>query len=420
MDSFDDVIVGGGPAGLSAIQSIREVDRKASLLWISDEPYLPYSKVLLPYLLSGKIKEAKLMLIDQQGLENLGVTLWTKSPVLSLNVGKKSLEVKEGKEVAFNKLLIASGASPVFPKIPGIKTKGVFGLRTLNDVRQITQGVGKKDKVVIWGGGLVGTQAANALFLKGIQASLVVSSPHILSQILDSETAKVVQKKIGKQGPTLYLREDITEIQSKGGRISSVVLKSGKKLKTNLLIVGKGVEPNIDFLMGSKIGLDRGVLVDQRMATHIPDIYAAGDVAVDVDLLSGKRSHVAIWPKAVEEGRVAGRNMAGEEMIYPGTLSMNITTIFGMTIAVVGNTRSMNSKEETLIFRGKTVYRKIFLQDNQIMGLVLIGNYIDVGVLSNFIRSRIPIDRMGKDYKGEPISFNQIYEEIVGELGMEA
>jgi len=419
MDSFDDVIVGGGPAGLSAIQSIREVDRKASLLWISDEPYLPYSKVLLPYLLSGKIKEAKLMLIDQQGLENLGVTLWTKSPVLSLDVGKKSLEVKKGKEVAFNKLLIASGASPVFPKIPGIKTKGVFGLRTLNDVRQMTQGVGKKDKVVIWGGGLVGTQAANALYLRGIRSSLLVSSPHILSQILDSETAKVVQKKIGKQGPTLYLKEDITEIQSKDGRISSVVLKSGKKLKTNLLIVGKGVKPNIDFLMGSKIGLDRGVLVDQRMTTNIPDIYAAGDVAVDIDLLSGKRSHVAIWPKAIDEGRVAGRNMAGEEMIYPGTLSMNITTIFGMTIAVVGNTRSTNSKQETLIFRGKKVYRKIFLRDNQIMGLVFIGNYFDAGVLSNFIRSRIPFDRIGKKYKGEPIRFNQIYEEIMSELGLE-
>ena len=420
MDSFDDVIVGGGPAGLSAIQSIREVDRKASLLWISDEPYLPYSKVLLPYLLSGKIKEANLMLIDQQGLENLGVTLWTKSPVLSLDVGKKSLEVKKGKEVAFNKLLIASGASPVFPKIPGIKTKGVFGLRTLNDVRQMTQGVGKKDKVVIWGGGLVGTQAANALYLRGIRSSLLVSSPHILSQILDSETAKVVQKKIGKQGPTLYLKEDITEIQSKDGRISSVVLKSGKKLKTNLLIVGKGVKPNIDFLMGSKIGLDRGVLVDQRMTTNIPDIYAAGDVAVDIDLLSGKRSHVAIWPKAIDEGRVAGRNMAGEEMIYPGTLSMNITTIFGMTIAVVGNTRSTNSKQETLIFRGKKVYRKIFLRDNQIMGLVFIGNYFDAGVLSNFIRSRIPFDRIGKKYKGEPIRFNQIYEEIMSELGLEA
>jgi NAD(P)H-nitrite reductase large subunit len=420
MDSFDDVIVGGGPAGLSAIQSIREVDRKASLLWISDEPYLPYSKVLLPYLLSGKIKEANLMLIDQQSLENLGVTLWTKSPVLSLDVGKKSLEVKKGKEVAFNKLLIASGASPVFPKIPGIKTKGVFGLRTLNDVRQMTQGVGKKDKVVIWGGGLVGTQAANALYLRGIRSSLLVSSPHILSQILDSETAKVVQKKIGKQGPTLYLKEDITEIQSKDGRISSVVLKSGKKLKTNLLIVGKGVKPNIDFLMGSKIGLDRGVLVDQRMTTNIPDIYAAGDVAVDIDLLSGKRSHVAIWPKAIDEGRVAGRNMAGEEMIYPGTLSMNITTIFGMTIAVVGNTRSTNSKQETLIFRGKKVYRKIFLRDNQIMGLVFIGNYFDAGVLSNFIRSRIPFDRIGKEYKGEPIRFNQIYEEIMSELGLEA
>jgi NADPH-dependent 2,4-dienoyl-CoA reductase/sulfur reductase-like enzyme len=172
--------------------------------------------------------------------------------------------------------------------------------------------------------------------------------------------------------------------------------------------------------MGSKIGLDRGVLVDQRMATNIPDIYAAGDVAVDIDLLSGKRSHVAIWPKAIDEGRVAGRNMAGEEMIYPGTLSMNITTIFGMTIAVVGNTRSTNSKQETLIFRGKKVYRKIFLRDNQIMGLVFIGNYFDAGVLSNFIRSRIPIDRIGKEYKGQPIRFNQIYEEIMSELGLEA
>ncbi len=416
MDAFDYVIVGGGPAGLSAIESIRRVDSKGSLLWVSDEVYLPYSKVLLPYLLSGKVDESKLALINQQKLEELKVKFWPGSPVLSLNAETRVLGLESGKEVIFGKLLIASGASPSFPEIKGIETKGVLGLRKLNDISNIKKWVKKGGNVVIWGGGLVGTQAANALFLKGVPSSLVVSSSHILSQILDHASAKFIQKKIEKQGSHLYFKEDISEIRSMGGRVSSVILRSGKELKADLVIVGKGVRPNTEFLTGSKIDLDKGVLVDQRMATSIPDIYAAGDVAVGFDLLSRGRSRSAIWPKAIEQGWVAGKNMVGEDMIYPGTLNMNITTIYGTTIAAVGETQSINCQGEILTFRDKKAFRRVFLREGKIIGAVLIGNNSDVGVLSCLIRSRISLNRMTKEYNGEPISFNQIYEEIFGQL----
>ena len=261
----------------------------------------------------------------------------------------------------------------------------------------------------VLGGGLVGLKAAYALKKRGVDVKVIVRSKQVLSQILDSEAAGLVQKRLQENGIEVVLGEGVSEIIGEEKEIKAVKLESGKAYAASLVIVGKGVSPNIDLVKNTDIKTGEGIISSSTLATNIENIYTAGDCTESFDLTLGKLAVNALWPVAVEQGRVAGSNMAGDQIKYDGSLGMNSLEFFGLPTVSLGIYKLGDSQgyEEIKSYdRGANVYKKVVLQNNLLVGAVLAGNINSSGVFLKLIRDRIDVstfrDKLLEDNFGYP------------------
>ena len=355
------IIVGGSIAGLSAAKKIKEINPEDEVIVISDVREKPYAKMSLPYLLSGELTMENFYLSIPSGVKIL-----LNKKVVKIDPNKRSVITDSNEEFSYDKLLIASGAHAYIPEIPGSTLPSVFSVRSVEDIERIKNRIkeAKEKRVILSGAGLVNMEIGNALFKIGIPITYVVHSNRLLSQIIDGEASKIVEERLSKQGIEIFKGENIVEIEEKNG-MTYATLESGKVLKGSCVIFGKGVRANIDFLKGTKIKTNRGIIVNEHLETNIKDIYAAGDVAESKDIVYGDMRMHALWPVAVEQGKIAGANMAGIPLIYPGDVSRNILTAFGMTIFTGG----MGKEDKFDIYRKfeNGEYRKIILKDGKIL-----------------------------------------------------
>lgn len=408
------VIIGNSAAGLSAIETIRKFDTSSTLTLICDETGPAYSRVLTPYFIAGDISEEGLYLNDKRYYKNYNIKTILGNKAVSINVEKKKVILEDGKSVRFNRLLIATGASPLLPGFKGSNDKKVSGLRTIEDARRISYFCDYSSKAIVSGAGLVGLQVAQALCKRGISVDLVVSSQQVLSQMLDTDAAGLVQKRVEESGARIFFGRNIIEITSiprkrKESRI--VKLDGGEELKADFVIVGKGVSPNLDLIKESPISINRGIIVDEYMRTNIDDIYAAGDVAESSDYITGRKTIHAIWPCAVDQGRIAAMNMMNIPCNYDGALRMNVTHLFGVTLVSIGVISSKDPSDEIITFLDieKSIYRKLTLRNNVIIGAVLAGKIDDSGVLHGLIRQKMDISPWKDIIIRNPMNMGKVY-----------
>lgn len=392
------VIIGNSAAGISASEVIRNLDKNGEIIIISKENFPAYSPMLITYYLKKKI-EINDMFIREDG--------FYKNNHLKMCFGKKVIEVKEmqkkiilenGEEVIYDRLLIASGASPKFPDIPGLKKcKKVWGLRSLEDAKNISLLASKKRRVVVMGGGLVSLQATNALILRGLETTLLVSSSQILSRNIDHRGASILQDALIEKGVKIYFKTNPIKVIESENKLE-IVLDSGDSLETDFIVVGKGVNPNIDFLSKSSIKTDYGILVNQYMQSNCMDVFAAGDVAQVYDFLCQKNEINAIWPNAILQGKLAGYNMVNDikRKAENQFIGMNITEIAGNRICSIGQTISSEDKVKEMfrIDTKKKIYRKFLIKNGNIIGAVLINKIEDAGIINTMIRKQINLEKI--------------------------
>jgi len=371
------VIIGSGGAGISAIQTIRRnhPDKDIHLALISSERELAYSPCALPYVISDSIPYKRLARLDSNFYKKNKIQTSWGSPVCKIDLGRKSVALKNGKTFFYDKLLIATGSAPIKPPIPGIDKTGVFFVDTLKNTRRIKDYIRKEKiakpgkKVAIIGAGFTGIETALALRAQGINVIVIEMLDRILAKVLDSDFARIALNKINANhlsAPTLAkggrvnlkeiefkLSTAVTEIKGKT-KVKSIVLHNGKNLPVDMVIVSVGVRPNMDFLRDSGITLNKGIMVNDQMQTCLPagtanepDIYAAGDVAETVDYITGEPTISAIWPNAIEQGKVAALNMLGKETHYPGASSINVLNIEGLPVVSMGKIFNGNVKPNT-------------------------------------------------------------------------
>jgi NAD(P)H-nitrite reductase large subunit len=377
------VIIGGGPAALNAVETIRDIDQGASsITLISDEP--AYARMVLPYWLAGQKPQDIVYTADDAYFNTLKVDRKIGARVTKVDPPAKTVTLQDGSTLPFDDLLIATGSSATIPPIPGADLPGVHPLWTIahtEAVLKAAEGVAAPE-VVFVGAGFIGFIVLNAMYKRGWKLHVVELAPHVLPRMLDHESARLVEGWLQKKGVSLHLGTTVQGIASQGLR-KIVTLANGTTVAADIVIIATGIRPNLDLVQGSGIAVDQGILVNDRMQTNFPFIYAAGDIAQGPDLYGDRPAVHAIQPTAVDHGRIAGANMAGQEVHYPGSLLMNILDVCGLQCASFGRWNEAGAETMSIVNADRPLCRKLLWTGDQITGAVFVGPANDVGMLND-------------------------------------
>jgi nitrite reductase (NADH) large subunit len=381
------VIVGNSAAGLAAAREIHRYDGNGHITIISDEPTYGYSRVMLPLYIAGKIRLQDMLIATRDFYRVHGIRLLRGERVEEIDPQGRRIKTSKRKNLAYDRLLIATGASPRIPDIPGKTLQGVYPLRKIAEARAIREMLSSSiGPVLIWGGGLVGLKSLEAFIARRREIHLVISSSRILSQMLDQTASDLFRKTLAKSTVKIHLQRDVRALYGKE-RLEAAELSDGTVLPCNLAIIGKGVDPNIGLMEGTGCAVNKGLLVDSCMSTNLQGVYSAGDVAEPPSLL--KEGGAAIWPMAVECGRMAGANMAGVPAVFSGALHMNSIEFMGTRVISVGEWQE--GQEIHALRDGGTVYRKLSYEEGRLRGFILAGDVSCAGVLTALVRNRTEI-----------------------------
>lgn len=407
------LIIGAGAAGLSAAESIRKYDKKGTVTVLSKDEHDPYSLCALPSFLAGELDKKGLLRFDKKWFKDNKISLRLAQEVLSIDNRKKQVSLSTGRPIRFDKLLIASGSVPIIPDIRGSSLDGIFTLNSLDDCLKINRWLkeletnhlrkNKSDdksiiKAVIIGGGFIGIESAISLRQRGLDVAVVEMMDSVLPRMIDRDVNKLIVAHLKNSGIKIKLDTRVDSIEG-DGKVRGLITSTGR-LKADLIILCVGVKPNIDFLKGTGIRAKNGIKVNPKMQTTNPDIFAAGDIIRSDDLITGADLIHANWPNAVEQGAVAGSNMAGHYVEYNGAVGVNVVNIGEVPVVSVGlnsednkNHFGKNWKAYTRVYgKGKVpkLNRAIFAE-GKITGFQAIGKAVDVGWLTTMLRSGVTV-----------------------------
>ncbi len=386
------LIIGCGAAGWSAVQTIRAYDRDGAITMVSGEMAPPYSRMLLSHWLEGKVDEDVMYPFPDGYFEGLEVEVLYGQRAATLSPREQQVTLTDGRALPYDELLIATGALPWRPSLAGIDLPGVFNLWTLEDVRGILAAIQTAGEAVVIGAGFIGMQTVDALVKRKVVCTVVEALPQVLPRILDAKGASLVETRLTEHGVQTFTSAQVAEIRIAGKR-KEVVLKNGRVLPTDLVITATGVRPNLDLARVAGLATATGILVDETMRTDAPHIFTAGDVAEGRDFSTGGRAVHAIWPTAVDQGRVAGLNMTGAQAAYEGSLSMNTLDVLGLPLASVGLFDREGLEVQKYYGSGDGMYRKLAFHNGRLAGAILVGELGDIGLLQAMIRQQVDLTR---------------------------
>ncbi len=381
------VIIGASAAGLEAAKQIRELKAHDEILVISADTEV-HSRCMLHHFLSGhKTKEAINFTEENFFSRHIIQGIWGRT-VTSIDTEKNLLLLDGNEEISYDNLLIASGAKFVIPPINHFKeASNVFGFRDLSDAEKIDSYIQTGKTCVIVGSGLVGLDAAYGLAERGVKCTVVEMADRISPLQLDQKAAKSYQELFERAGCSFSLSDGVDNSMVNGsGQITSIVLKSGKELPCDFVVVAAGVRPNVDFLTGSGIAAERAILVDDSMRTNIKNVWAAGDVT----------GIAGIWSCAVKQGEVAAKNMCGEKTVYDDRFAFkNTMNFFGLTTLSLG--QDIEEDGQQVIQReSRNQYEKYVLKDQVLTYVLIQGDISNKGFLQELIKKKVSLTSIKK------------------------
>lgn len=398
------LIVGASHAALAAVHAIRMHDETGSVTVVSKDDALPYSPTVLPYVVSGRSDPQNVFLRDDAYFSRHKVNYLKGAAVTAIAAAEQRVSLSGGAEIAYEKLLLATGAAPVLPPIPGLNTVDFHVLRSLDDAVRLRDALAGARQAIVLGAGLVGMHAAENLAKSGAQVIVVEMQPTVLAGYFDPEAAAIIEAAFAARGVRLMMGNKVVGLapgdQGKGAR---VMLADGTKLQADLLLVSTGVAPVMDYLNGSGVEVDRGIMVDDTMRTRIGNIWAAGDVAQARGFYDGAKIINGILPDAVEQGKIAGMAMAGDPALkhYPGGVPLNTYSFFGQQAVSVG---SQGEGEVAVreVDAANRRYLKIMMKDGRLTGIFGINVAFDPGVMWELILRRIDLAPVREQFLAEP------------------
>ncbi len=385
------VILGAGPAGVTAAETIRSYDKTGRITLIGGEPEPPYSRMAIPYLLHGNIEERGTYLRQTDGhYDKLGITYQT-GRAGGIDTDKRQLFMSGADPIAYDRLLIATGASPIIPRMPGTNLDGVVNCWTLADAREILKRADKGAPVVLVGAGFIGSIVLEALYQRGCDLHVVEIAPRMVARMMDETAGGMLGRWCEKQGVHVYTGtkvDSINQNSNPGGAPLSVTLSDGTSIPATLVVLAAGVRSNTGFLVGSNIAVNQGIKVNEYLETSATGVYAAGDCCEGVDISTGKPDMLAIQPVAVEHGRLAAQNMAGVRTPHRGSLNMNVLDTMGLISSSFGLWQGKPGGETaSLTDEGKFQYLKLNFEGDRLVGAQCVGLTDHVGMLRGLIQT---------------------------------
>lgn len=386
------VIIGNGPAGVIAAETLRKTDLLGSIILIGDEPEPPYSRMAIPYLLMGDIQEAGTYLRkDANHFRNLKIEL-VAARADKIDTSNTKVFLNNGKTVNYDKLLIASGSRPVAPPITGMNLPGIYPCWTMEDSRHIMKLAKKGVRVLQMGAGFIGCIILEALASRGVELIVVEMGNRMVPRMMTEGAGGLIKKWCEKKGVKVFTSTKVEAIEKSGNSANplKVKLSNGESLTVGLVISATGVRPNTEFLKGSGIVTDAGIKVDETMQTNVPGVYAAGDVAQAQEFYTGAQMVNAIQPNAADQARIAALNMAGKSTRSQGTMAINVLNTLGLISSSFGQWMGVAGGEHTeLVDEENFRYMHLEFKDDILVGATSLGLTQHVGVIRGLIQGKI-------------------------------
>lgn len=404
------IIIGNSAAGVAAAEAVRSKDKTSAITMISDEDYTAYCRCVLSYFLGQEAQEDKLVYRPKEFYQENNISLLLGKKVIRVEPKKNMVILEDNQKLGYDSLIIATGSSPKFPDLKGIRKRGVFGFRTIKDAKDIMGLLAVTKTVCVLGGGLIGLKAAHALKKRGVDVKVIVKSKQILSQILDKTSAGIIQSHLESNGLEILTGLDVAELLGNGD-LKAVKLDSGKVIGCEVAIIGKGVSANTDIVKDTGIKINDGIIVDKFLKTTVENIFAAGDCAESYDLVLEKPQVNALWPNAVEQGCFAGRNLTGQNVAYGGSLGINSVEFFYLPAVSMGIVREEEGMEVLLSAdANKKIYKKVVLKDGCVKGVVLLGRIENSGVYLELIRKKVNVSSIKEELLNDSFSYAKIMD----------
>ncbi len=381
------VIIGAGPAGVIAAETLREQDPRAAITLVSGERGEPYARMAIPYILAGRITEAGAHQRKHAGhFDDLGIRyLNHKAMQVHASANGGSVDLDDGSTLEYDRLLVATGSSPTVPPLSGTDLDGVVTCWTLEDARAIATRLKSGAKIVMVGAGFVAGVCMKSLVERGAQLSVIAGrTGQILRSMMTPVGSRLLQRWLEDKGVNVITQGRIDRIDP-GPRL----VMDTRTLDADLIILATGVHPNVSFLDSTGAEIDQGIVIDDRMRTTVPNVYAAGDVAQGRDFSTGEWVVHALQPTATEHGRVAALNMAGKDVPYRGSLGMNVLDTVGLISQTFGLWQGVDGGETAeSINEDQFLYTRLCFDDDVLVGAISIGQGRSVGAIRGLIQTR--------------------------------
>ncbi len=456
------VVIGAGPAGVIASETLRKTDPAGQISLIAGEPEPPYSRMAIPYLLIGDIDEAGTYLRKADDhYQQLGIEI-QHSTVTAVRAADKQLDLATGESLAYDRLLLATGSRATLPPVPGIDLPGIHTCWTLEDARQIAKLASPGAKVLLIGAGFIGSIVLEALSKRGVDLTVVEMGDRMVPRMMNETAGGMIKAWCEQQGVRVHTSTQVTSVErieaapppvntpspppnpshegglrglfrrltgqsrpvaspspapapapvpaSEGAASLKVHLSNGETVDCHLVISAAGVAPNLALLDGSGIATDRGVLVNDHLQSSDPSIYAAGDCAQSKDFSTDDTAVHAIQPVASEQGRIAALNMAGRLTPYEGSFSMNVLDTLGLISASFGLWMGADGGEQAELSNPERFrYLNLQFRDDVLVGATSLGMTQHVGVLRGLIQSETHLGVWKERLQADPTRVVEAY-----------
>ena len=406
------LIIGNGPAGVIAAETLRRADPAGDIVLVGDEAEPPYSRMAIPYLLSGNIAEQGTYLRKEPGyFERMRIELM-RGRAAKIDTAARAVTLLGGPQLFYDRLLIATGSHPVRPSVPGIDAPCVFTCWTLADARAIMARSKPGARVVQLGAGFIGCIILQALVGRGLALTVVEMAGRMVPRMMTEKAAELIRLWVERNGVRVHLNARAEAIEQ-SGEATRVRLANGVAIDCDLVICAAGVRPNIAFLEGSGIEVGDGIRVDERMQTSIAGIYAAGDVTETPNFHTGLPALNAIQPNAADQARIAALNMAGNDATSQGSLAINVLDTLGLISSSfgrwAGTSKAEGGEGVELVDEANFRYLSLQFEDDVLIGATSIGWTEHIGVLRGLIQSRVRLGERKETLLTDPTRFMAAY-----------
>ena len=376
------VVIGNGIAGNTAAQTVRRLDRDAEITLVSDQSYSFYTACALPHYLAGDLSRRGLFVKTRKTYEKERIRLIAGRKVLSISTDRKTIDLENG-AIEYDRLIVASGSRPLVPPIEGVKLPGVHTFKYLDDAAEIKASAPKTAVVV--GTGPIGIEAGIALNKRGVKVYMIELMTRIMPRIFDDAPALMLRGILQDHGIEILTGERVMRIAGTD-KVEGIVTDK-RTITCDLIVMAAGMRPNSELAKEAGIGVAQrgGIVVDHRMATSAPDVYACGDCVEAADLITGAPGMIQLWHNAKEQGEVAGSNAAGAARTFAGSINITSLDVFNSHAVSFGNIHADLAQQQGIEVIEKPHdgqgYHRLVMKGGQIVGAQFIGNVTDMGAV---------------------------------------